>query len=90
MHRFLSLVLLSCIVGLGFAVGCGETGGGGSDAGMGRADGGAAGPDADEIINPVPDTGPKPDTGGVGPTNTIIYAHTGTSLFQGSPSSRRM
>ncbi|HEY3444975.1 MAG TPA: hypothetical protein VGK67_01375 [Myxococcales bacterium] len=84
-HRILSLVLLSCSLGLALAVGCGENGAAGKDAGTGRADGGPAGLDADEIINPVPDTGPKPDTGSVGPTNTIIFAHTGLSLFQGSP-----
>lgn len=85
MHRILALALLSLVVGLGFTVGCGEPSSGDADTGHGKADGGTGGPDADEIINPVPDTGPRPDTGGVGPTNTVIYAHTGLALFSGSP-----
>ncbi len=88
MHRVASLFLLCSSLGFAFAVGCGDPGGAGRDAGHGRPDGGPAGLDADEIINPVPDTGPRPDTGSPVTPTTIIYAHTGLTLFQGSPSTQ--
>ncbi|MGC4117754.1 MAG: hypothetical protein QM765_25000 [Myxococcales bacterium] len=89
MHRLLTLSLLSVSLGVALAVGCGDPGSAGRDAGHGRPDASSSGLDADDlIINPLPDTGFRPDAEIVGPT--LIFAHTGTTLFKGSPNTAPM